>query len=144
MKLVFNRHRRNIPSPLSKGSESEALQGFLSDLAIFCNQEGASERDAVCDVSSNNMTLHHASYLASWLQEQNVRLYALDLSFNRIHSVEWGPVVKLIHALWLSVHLIELSGNYLPPLLDKPEVHALQETQRVSLALPVCGDGTDS
>ena len=66
------------------------------------------------------------------------------MSFNRIYSADWGPVVKLIQALWVSVELIELSGNYLPGLLNTPELRVLQETQRVSLALPVCGGGTDS
>lgn len=143
-KLVLNKHRCNVPSALSQGSEREALQDFLTDLVACCNQEQARERYIVCDLSSNNMTLQHASYLASWLQEQKIHLYALDMSFNRIYSADWGPVVKLIQALWVSVELIELSGNYLPALLNTPELRVLQETQRVSLALPVCGDGTDS
>ena len=66
-------------------------------------------------------------------------MYALDLSLNRIFSPTWQPILDLIQRLCTKVHLVDLGGNYFPAFEETAELKKVQETRRVSLALPTFG-----
>ena len=63
----------------------------------------------------------------------------MDLSFNRIFSESWGPVLQLVGRLDGRVENLQLGGNYLPALLETDELRELQRLGWVSLALPITG-----
>ena len=67
----------------------ESLQEFTT------NRPSAS---VICNLSCSNLSFEHAKYIAACLQVpgRNVRLYALDLSFNRIDAPSWAAFVPLL------------------------------------------------
>lgn len=145
-KQVFNRHRHNVPSLLDTRTEGESLRDTLTELATFYKQAqilGAQDQ-VVCDFSSNNLTFDHALHISKWLRENSIKLYALDLSLNRIIQEQWTPVLQLVRELLECAELVNLGGNYLPPLLHDDELQQIQNERRVSLALPMYGDGFDA
>lgn len=137
---VFNRHRHNVPSLLDRRRVEESLRDTLTELATFYKHVGPQDQ-VVCDFSSNNLTFDHAAYISKWLRENCIKLYGLDLSLNRIFQAQWTPVLELVRGLLESAELINLGGNYLPPMLQDDELEKIQSQQRVSLALPVYGQG---
>jgi len=85
----------------------------------------------VCNLSSNKLTLDHINQFATMLEGSSLRIYALDLSFSRIFSASWEPLLK--------VDYLQMGGNYLPALTETDELSKLQESGCVSLALPITG-----
>ena len=146
IKQVFNRHRHNVPSLLDTRPEGESLKDTLTELATFYKfvQIHGAQDNVVCDLSSNNLTFDHAIHISTWLRENSIKLYALDLSFNRILQAQWTPILELIQGLLESAELVNLGGNYLPPMLQDDELQQIQIERRVSLALPVYSQGIDS
>ncbi len=90
----------------------------------------------MCNLSCSNLSFEHAKYIAAWLQVpgRNVRLYALDLSFNRIEVPFWAAFVPLLEWLRPYVHHMDFAGNYLPTII---ELNLLSQPvfQHVSLGL---------
>lgn len=76
---------------------------------------------------------------ATWLEGTSLRIYALDLSCNRIFSASWEPRLKAIACLCTHVGYLQLGGNYLPALTETYELSKLQMSGPVSLAVPVTG-----
>lgn len=145
-KQVFNRHRHNVPSLLHNRPVEESLRDTLTELATFYKHAlllGPQDQ-VVCDFSSNNLTFDHAAYICKWLRENSIKLYALDLSLNRIFQTQWTPVLELVRELLESAELVNLGGNYLPPMLQDDELQKIQGQQRVSLSLPVYSQGIEA
>ena len=91
----------------------------------------------VCNFSSNDLTLDHINEFATWLEGSSLKIYALDLSFNRIFVASWEPLLKVIGRLCKHVEDVQLGANYLPELTETDELRELQVSGRVSLALPM-------
>jgi len=145
-KQVFNRHRHNVPSLLDTRTEGESLRNTMTELATFYKHaqiHGAQDK-VVCDFLSNNLTFDHAVHISKWLCENSIKLYALDLSLKRIFQAQWTPVLELTRGLLESAELVNLGGNYLPPMLQDDELQQIQVEQRISLALPVYSQGIDA
>jgi len=145
-KQVFNRHRHNIPSLLDTRTEGESLKDTMTEFATFYKlaQIHGAQDNVVCDLSSNNLTFDHALHISKWLRENSIKLYALDLSFNRIIQEQWAPVLELIRGLLESAELVKLGGNYLPLMLQDDELQQIQVERRVSLTLPMYSEGYDA
>ncbi len=145
-KEVFNRPRHNILSLLDTRTEGESLKDTMTELATFYKlvQIHGAQDSVVCDLSSNNLTFDHAVHISIWLRENSVKLYALDLSLNRIIQEQRAPVLELIRGLLESVELVNLGGNYLPPMLQDDGLQQIQDEGRVSLALPMYSPGFDA
>ena len=93
----------------------------------------------MCNFSSNDLSLNDVNQFASWLEGGSLRLYALDLSFNRIFSESWEPILQVIGRLGPHVENLQLGANYLPALSETDELRKLQQSGSVSLALPITG-----
>ena len=93
----------------------------------------------VCDFSGNNFGFQLVAHLADWLGRRSVKIYALDLSLNRVQSATWDPLLELIDKLCEKVDLLHLGGNYLPALTETHQLQQLQQSHCVSLALPFLG-----
>ena len=63
----------------------------------------------------------------------------LYLSFNRIFSASWEPLLKTIVRFYTHVEYLRMGGNYLPPLTETDELSKLQMSGRVSLGRPITG-----
>lgn len=93
-------------------------------------------RRLVCDFSNNNFTLEDLQALAQWLQQPsiNVKIFALDLSFNRIQPPSWDAFLPLVQKLSLYAKHMDFGGNLLPPLREsEPSLKSL--TNKVSLSV---------
>ena len=90
----------------------------------------------VCDLSHNNLAYEHLQYLTEILQASPVKLYALDLSCNRIFAPTWREVLPLVKQLLTKATYVDLAGNYLPAVL--PDQLELQDMlkQNISLTAP--------
>ncbi len=53
----------------------------------------------MCDFSSNDLSLNDIKQFATWLEGTPLRLYALDLSFNRIFFKPWEPILQVVGRL---------------------------------------------
>lgn len=121
---TFRRAHGNVPPVSQNRNPAEALSATLSELSTFYRTQvqilPETSRRLVCDLSNNNFSLEHLEALASWLQQpsNDVRIYALDLSFNRIQSASWDAFVPLIKKLSLYAQHMDFGGNCLPPLLE--------------------------
>lgn len=137
----FSKPRRNLPPPVEFDTELVALNRAYQELAddYHCYNSAQRKTHFVCNFSSNNLTLDHVSHFAKWLEGSSLRIYALDLSFNRIFSTSWKPVLDVIELLTQRVEYLQLGGNYLPPLTETAELTKLQASGHVSLALPIAG-----
>ena len=82
----------------------------------------------ICSQSRQfGVQLLHCSYIA------------LDLSFNRIFSESWEPILQVVGRLGARVDNLHLGGNYLPALIETDKLRKLQHSGCVSLALPITG-----
>jgi len=90
----------------------------------------------VVNLSHSDLSLEHVKHLAAWLQVpgRNLRLFALDLSFNRIESPTWAAFVPVVTWLRPYVAHMDFGGNCLPAII---EIDLLKEPplQCVSLSL---------
>jgi len=102
---------RSLPPAKGLYDVLELLQEFAT------NRPSAS---VVCNLSYSNLSFEHAKYIAAWLQVpgRNIRLYALDLSFNRIQAPSWAAVAPLLEWLCLYVLHMDFAGNYLPTIIE--------------------------
>ena len=122
-------------------ADNMALEQIFRELVDDYNRNNTELRKTrfVCNLSSNNLTLDHINHFATWLEGSSLRIYALDLSCNRIFPDSWEPLFKAIARLCTHVEHLQLGGNYLPPMTDTDELSKLQMSGRVSLAVPVTG-----
>ena len=124
---TFRRAHGNVPPVLQNRNPAEALSPTLSELSSFFRTHvqilPETSRRLVCDLSNNNFSLEHFEALTAWLQQPSnvVRIYALDLSFNRIQSASWDALVPLIKKLSLYAQHMDFGGNFLPPLLESEQ-----------------------
>ncbi len=138
---LFTRNRTDLPPPEHSAKETEVLEDTFRQLSNECKRTSSpvTENQLVGDFSSNKLTLPHVEQLADWLEGSSLRLYALDLSFNRIYSPTWQPVLDVLDRLCVKVDLVNMGGNYLPALEETAELKKVQQLRRVSLALPASG-----
>ena len=121
---LFRRAHGNLPPLFKTPDPGEALRPTLLELAEFYTKHvqvfPEASRRLVCDFSNNNFSLQHVEALAQWLQKPttSVKIYALDLSFNRIQCPSWEAFVPLVNSLSKHVQHLDFGGNYLPPLLE--------------------------
>lgn len=94
------------------------------------------ERRVVWNFSENNLSFDHAKFMALWLQvpDTNLRLYALDLSVNRICVPDWASFAPLVDVLAKNVQYMHFGGNPLPALVEDPVLQT-PDFERVSLGL---------
>ena len=132
----------------SRQQPSKALSDTLLELTDFYEHHvqifPPSSRRLVCDLSHNNFTLPHLEHLTHWLEQpsRNIKVYALDLSFNRIQSTCWQDFLPLVKRLSEYVHYMDFGGNYLPPLLETDHTLSFSHCN-VSLSVPYhsqCGN----
>jgi len=97
----------------------------------------------VCDFSSNDLSLNDVDQFATWLEGNSLRIYALDLSFKRIFSKSWEPILQVVGRLVARVDNLQLGGNCLPALSETDELRKLQHSGCVSLALSITGSPAD-
>ena len=92
------RPRCNLPPPAEFAKEVVALEQAFQELVddYNCYNTALHKTRLVCNFSSNNLTLDHINHLSKWLESSSLRIYALDLSFNRIFSASWEPVLAVI------------------------------------------------
>ena len=90
---------------------AKGLYGILESLQEFTTNRPSTS--VVCNLSYSNLSFEHAKYIAAWLQVpgRNVRLYALELSFNRIVSPSWAAFVPLLEWLRSYVCHMDFAGN---------------------------------
>lgn len=74
----------------------------------------------MCNLSYSNLSFEHAKYIAAWLQVpgRDLRLYALDFSFNRIEAPSWAAFVPLLEWLRPYVRHMDFAGNCLPTIFE--------------------------
>lgn len=140
-KHLFSRPERNLPPPAEFDTELVALKRAYQELVHDYNCYSSAYRKThfVANFSGNNITLDHLSHFAKWLEGSSLRIYALDLSFNRICSASWKPVLDVIEQLMEHVEYLQMGANYLPVLTETAELTKLQASGCVSLALPITG-----
>lgn len=137
---TFRRAHSNLPPVLQIRDPAEALIPTLSELSTFYDTHvqilPEPSRRLVCDLSNNNFSLEHLKAFASWLQQpsNHVKIYALDLSFNRIQAASWDVFVPLVKKLSVYTLHMDFGGNYLPPML-KTEKSLKSLTNTISLAV---------
>ena len=136
---LFRRANGNLPPLVKTQDPGEALRPTLLELAKFYQKYVLVFQEAsirlVCDFSNNNFGLQHVEALAQWLQTTDVKIYALDLSFNRIQCPSWGAFVPLVNSLLKHIQHLDFGGNYLPPILESDESLKLLHSS-VSLSVP--------
>ena len=124
---AFRKAHGNVPPVSQNCNPAEALSPTLSKLSTFHKTHvqilPETSRRLVCDFSNNKFSLEHLEALVSWLQQpsNNIKIYALDLSFNRIQPASWEAFVPLIKKLNLYAQHMDFGGNYLPPLLESEQ-----------------------
>lgn len=93
-------------------------------------------RRVVWNFSGNDLSFTHVKFMALWLQvpDTDMKLYALDLSFNRISAPDWASFVPLVDALSNNVEYMHFGGNPLPPIIQDPVLQT-PEFEKVSLGL---------
>lgn len=109
----YNLQAVSLSLPPAKG-----LYDILKSLQEFTiNRPSAS---VVCNLSYSNLSFEHAKYIAAWLQVpgRNVRLYTLDLSFNRIEAPSWAAFVPLLEWLRPYVRHMDFAENDLPTIIE--------------------------
>ena len=138
---MFSRSRCKLASAAVAEEENLALKQAFRELEDSYSRNNSSLRKSrfVCDFSSNDLSLNDVNQFATWFEGSSLRLYALDLSFNRIFSESWEPILQVIGRLGARVDNLQLGGNYLPALSETDELRNLQHSGRVSLALPITG-----
>lgn len=144
-KHIFSRPRCNLAPPAESDTELVALKWAFQELADVynCYNTALWKTNLVCNFSSNNLTLDHINHLSKWLEGSSLRIYALDLSFNRIFSASWEPVLDVIKRLSKHVDYLQMGGNYLPALTETAELSKLQASGCVSLALSITGSSVN-
>ena len=119
--------------------ENLALKQAFRELEDSYSRKNSSLKKVrfVCDFSSNNLSLNDVNQFATWLEGSSLRIYALDLSFNRISSESWEPTLQVVGRLGTRVDNLQLGGNNLPALRQTVELRKLQHSGSVSLALSI-------
>lgn len=130
---LFSRRACGLPSVFDERCPEEALSAVLKELKTQCVAH--TPCTVVVDFSENNLTLEHVKYLTDWLSEENVYLYALDLSLNRIYGADWMEILPSIKKALLHVQRLHLGGNPLPALQKSPALEDLQH-QKVAFLAP--------
>lgn len=144
-KHLFSRSRCKLASAAVAGGEKLALRQAFRELQDSYSRNNSSLRRSrtqsrfVCDFSSNDLSLDDVNQFATWLEGSSLRIFALDLSFNRIFSDSWAPILRVIGRLNAHVDNLQLGGNYLPAITETDELKELQRLGWVSLALPITG-----
>lgn len=140
-KHLFSRSRCRLASAAVAKGENLALKQAFRELedSYSRNNSLLTKSRFVCDFSSNDLRLDDVDQFATWLESSPLRIYALDLSFNRIFSESWEPVLQVAGRLAASVDNLQLGGNYLPALSETVELRELQQSGCVSLTLPITG-----
>ena len=129
---AFSKHSCGLPSVFDSAPPEMSLRPVLQELADVC--KASDPHSLVVDLSENNFTTEHLRYFAQWLSDNDMHLYALDLSLNRIYSASWADVLPSIDLLWKHVELLHLGGNYLPALHNIPALQRLQKRKVAFLA----------
>ena len=129
---VFSKHSCGLPSVFDSAPPDVSLRPILKELADVYKASDA--HNLVVDLSENNFTTEHSKYFAQWLSDNDVHLYALDLSLNRIYAATWADVLPCIDLLLKHVELLHLGGNSLPALKNIPELQSLQKRKVAFLA----------
>ncbi|DBA67609.1 TPA: hypothetical protein ACH3X2_001349 [Trebouxia sp. C0005] len=80
------------------------------------------EHRVVWNFSGSDLSFEHVKFMALWLQvpDTRLKLYALDLSFNRISVPDWASFVPLVDTLSRSVQYMFFEGNRLPAIIQDP------------------------
>ena len=121
---TFRKARRILPPVRENLDPKEALKTTLSEVSTFHRTHvqilPEKSRRLVCDFSNRNLNLQHVEVVAAWLQQpgNNVLIYALDLSSNRIQAASWAAFLPMDKKLGMYAQHMDLGGNYLPPLLE--------------------------
>ena len=78
------------------------------------------ERRVVWNFSGNDLSFEHVKFIALWLQvpDTDLKLYALDLSFNRISVPDWASFVPLVDALSKNVQYMDFRENLLLAIIE--------------------------
>lgn len=129
---VFSKHSCGLPSVFDSAPPKVSLRPVLKELADAYKASDAHR--LVVDLSENNFTTEHLKYFAQWLSDNDMHLYALDLSLNRIYSATWADVLPSIDLLLKHVELLHLGGNYLPALQNIPALQSLHKRKVAFLA----------
>ncbi len=138
---LFSRSSCKLASAAVAEEENLAFKQAFRELEDSYSRNNSSLRKTrfVCDFSSNGLSLNDVNQFATWLEGSSLRIYALDLSFNRIFSESWEPILQVVGRLGARVDNLQLGGNYLPALSETDELRKLQHSGCVSLALPITG-----
>lgn len=94
------------------------------------------ESRVVWNFSGNDLAFDHIKFMALWLQvpDTDLKLYALDLSSNRISVPDWACFVPLVDALSKNVQYMDFGGNLLPAITEDPLLQT-PAFEKVSLGL---------
>lgn len=126
--------KRGLPCLDGFSSPELSLRPVLKELASFYAKFVNTSKQLVVDFSEINFTVDHFEYLAKWLSDQGMHLYALDLSLNRIYSATWEDILPGINISLDCVELLNLGGNYLPALQNVPVLQTLQKRKVAFIA----------
>lgn len=139
-KYLFRSYDYNLRGPADSAAEHVALKEIFLDLQeTYTRKTALGKCRIVCKLSHHNLTLEHARQFATWLAENSLKLYILNLTFNHIFSASWDPLEAVITSLHRNVEYLQLGGNYLPALTETEQLSNLQASGRVSLTLPIAG-----
>ena len=95
---LFSRSRCKLAPAAGAGVENVALKTAFQELEDSYSRNNSQFRKSrfVCNFSSNDLSLDDVSQFATWLESSSLRIYALDLSFNRIFSDTWEPILQVV------------------------------------------------
>ncbi len=138
---LFSRSRCKLGSAAVAEEENLALKQAFRELEDSYSRNNYSSRKTrfVCDFSSNDLSLLDVNQIATWLEGSSLRIHALDLSFNRIFSKSWEPILQVVRRLVARVDNLQQGGNFLPALSETNELRKLQHLGCVSLAVSITG-----
>ena len=98
-------------------------------------------KDIVVDLSGLNLRFDHLSRVTKYFRDTRTRVFALDMSMNRIQA-DWTSLTPILHTLFGEqlVQYLDLGMNYLPPLSSLKALPAEKQTfrkfgQQLSLGL---------
>lgn len=137
----FNESFGQFPPYLDRQPPSESLGPVCASLKTFyadCQLVAPGDAKVVCNFSHNWFQLEDALYLGKWLKENDVHLWALDLSSNCIHCRSAQELEDLVNTLMPQAEWLNLGGNELPGYrTSSAQLSAIQSDGHVSLALLV-------
>ena len=102
----------------------ERLDSFLQNVTVLSQ----THKELLIDLSGLNLCFDHLSRVTKYVKESGTRVFALDMSMNRIQT-DWTSLTPVLNTLLGEqlVQYLDLGMNYLPPLSSLKATPALKQ-----------------